>query len=448
MSDVNPVPVMVAPFFLDAPPPETAAEESLPEGPRRRRHARAPREGGKRRRGLVIAVLAIAVVGGVASFTGIRLSAPLPVAVVTPTIRHSPLVISDSSPVNLPWTTTGQSAVAIPSVGIDVQSGPEQPAPVASLTKMMTAYVVLHDHPLDSGQNGPNIVISQDDLTDFDTDTVSDQANAQVTLGEVLTERQLLGGMIIHSANDYADALARWDAGSLPAFVAKMNSAAVQLGMDHSHYADPSGFDPASQSTAGDQLKVAAPDMNDPVFASLARMTSITLPVAGTLSTYTPLLGVQGIIGVKSGFTSQAGGCDVVAVIRKVHGLPVLILSAVTGQTGLSVIGKAGLFALNLANFAANAIGSSPIIRSGEVVAHVTAAGHTVNAVASQTVHMLSWPGVRATRVLFDTRHVQPGTLRGTRIGSFMMDLGTQRVVIPVRLSQDLPRESLEQRLF
>ena len=45
-------------------------------------------------------------------------------------------------------------------------------------------------------------------------------------------------------------------------------------------------------------------------------MPSITLPVAGTVSTYTPLLGIQGVIGVKSGFTTQAGGCDVLAVMR------------------------------------------------------------------------------------------------------------------------------------
>ena len=47
-----------------------------------------------------------------------------------------------------PWPATGQSAVAVPSIGIDVASGPEQPVPIASLTKIMTAYVVLHDHPL------------------------------------------------------------------------------------------------------------------------------------------------------------------------------------------------------------------------------------------------------------------------------------------------------------
>ena len=63
---------------------------------------------------------------------------------------------------------------------------------------------------------------------------MNDEANAQVTLGEVLTERQLLGGMLVHSANNYADTLAMWDAGSIPAFVAKMNRTAA-VARDGSH---------------------------------------------------------------------------------------------------------------------------------------------------------------------------------------------------------------------
>ena len=56
---------------------------------------------------------------------------------------------------------------------------------------------------------------------------------------------------------------------------------------------------------------------------------------AGTVSTYTPLLGFFGVVGVKSGFTSAAGGCDVLALSRVVHGHRVTVLAAVTGQTGI-----------------------------------------------------------------------------------------------------------------
>jgi D-alanyl-D-alanine carboxypeptidase (penicillin-binding protein 5/6) len=218
--------------------------------------------------------------------------------------------------------------------------------------------------------------------------------------------------------------------------------------MDHSHFADPSGFDQGSQSTAGDLLKVAVPDMNNPTFAAIVRMTSVTLPVAGTISSYTPLLGFQGVIGVKSGFTSVAGGCDIVAVVRDVHGLPVLVLSAVTGQEGPNVLGTAGLIALNLADHASASIAATPILRAGEVVAHVSVDGHTVAAEARSTVDVLSWPGVTVDRVLVDGPPVTAGAGQGTRIGSMVVALGTQRLVMPVVLHGHLPKRTMLQRLF
>ena len=59
-------------------------------------------------------------------------------------------VAAASTPVALPWPATGQSAIAVPAIGIDVTSGPEQSVPIASLTKMMTAYLILRDHPLEA----------------------------------------------------------------------------------------------------------------------------------------------------------------------------------------------------------------------------------------------------------------------------------------------------------
>jgi serine-type D-Ala-D-Ala carboxypeptidase (penicillin-binding protein 5/6) len=431
---------MVAPFRLHS------LEETAVGPGTRAGHTRSLRRRRSRRRGRLIAAFVVLVLVAMAVAAVFRLDASAPVASVTATMAPSVRVVS--SPVDLSWPATGQSAVAVPSIGIDVTSGPEQPVPIASLTKMMTAYVVLHDHPLAPEENGPPITMTPTDVGYFDDDTVEDEANAQVTAGEVLTERQLLEGLLVHSANNYADTLARWDAGGIPAFVAKMNHVAALLGMDDTHYADPSGFDQASESTAGDLLKVAASDMEDPTFAGIVKMTSVTLPVAGTISTYTPLLGVDGVIGVKSGFTTAAGGCDVVAVMREVHGHSVLILGAVTGQEGPDVLGTAAAMALSMANQAGASIGSSPLVHAGEVVARVSVAGNTVAARAGSTADFLSWPGVTADRVLVDDRTVRAGADKGTRIGSVVVALGEQRDVIPVVLSRRLPQPTVLQRLF
>ncbi len=350
--------------------------------------------------------------------------------------------------VALPWPATGQGAVAIPSIGVGEASGPQQPVPVASLTKLMTAYVVLRDHPLGADQPGPHITVVQADVDDYDHDTVSDASNAQVTAGEQLTEQQVLGGLLVHSADNYADLLARWDAGSIPAFVAKMNAAAAALGMRHSHFADASGLAPQSVSTASDILKVAAPDMANPVVASIVRNTSVTLPVAGTIATYTPLLGLQGILGVKSGYTDAAGGCDVLAVIRPVHGHPTLLLAAVTGQTGVAALAQAGLHGLALVNAVQPLIGTTTVLPGGATAAHVTSAGKTVGATTAHPVSMLTWPGAHAARAFHPARHLSDQARRGARVGTVVVTMGTQRVAVPVRLTGDVAQRSLLQRLF
>jgi hypothetical protein len=87
-------------------------------------------------------------------------------------------------------------------------------------------------------------------------------------------------------------------------------------------------------------------------------------------------------------------------------------------------------------------------VRAGEVVAHVSVAGHTVAATAARTADVLSWPGVRADQVLVDGNAIVAGAKKGRRVGSVMIALGTQRVVVPVALRGDLPKPTLLQRLF
>ncbi len=435
---------MVAPFRLDSLRGPAPAPPRPPQPDRGRHSVRARRRRGRRR--LVVLVVVLVLVAAAAAFVGVRLHAPDPAPAVTPVLAQSVSVQPRSMP--LPWPTSGQGAVAVPAIGINVASGPERPAPVASLTKLMTAYVILHDHPLGLHQTGPTITVSQADVNDYDDDTVDDDSNAEVTLGEQLSEEQVLSGLLVHSADNYADMLALWDAGSIPAFVAKMNADAASLGMTKSHFADASGVDPASVSTASDILKVAAPDMADPAFASMVQMSSVTLPVAGTISTYTPLLGIQGVIGVKSGFTTAAGGGDVLAVVRPVHGREVLLLAAVTGQQGPEVLAQAGLHGLALVDALEPLIGSTQVLAGGIVAAHVSEAGKTVDATTATAVTMLTWPGVTARRAFHPGRPLTDRALRGAVAGTEVVTLGTQRDVVPVRLGHDVPRPSMLQRIF
>jgi hypothetical protein len=222
--------------------------------------------------------------------------------------------------------------VAIPALGYAAQSGPEQPVPIASLTKMTTAVVVLRDHPVPLGSSGPTVTITSDEAAQFGVDLANNETNIPLQAGETLTELQLLEALLVQSASDAAYSLAEWDAGSQQVFVDKMNALASSLGAVHSHYVDVSGFDPQSMSTAADTLRIAATGMAIPTFASVAGMSEVNLPGVGMVNNIVTEIGTDGIVGVKSGYTSQASGCMVLAGMRSVGGRSVLVLASALGQ--------------------------------------------------------------------------------------------------------------------
>ena len=137
---------------------------------------------------------------------------------------------------------------------------------------------------------------------------------------------------MIPSGDNIADVLAKWDAGSIPAFVAKMNAEARVLGLTGTHYVDTNGVNRGSESTAADQVKLASILMANQAVRSIVRNASLPFPVVGTITNYNPALGRDGIIGVKSGFTGHAGGCLVTAAYTKVGTQNVLVVTGVTGQ--------------------------------------------------------------------------------------------------------------------
>src|SRR5262249_46950335 len=138
--------------------------------------------------------------------------------------------------------------------------------------------------------------------------------------GERLTELQALQALLLPSANNIAVVLARWDAGSVIRFVAEMNATARSLGMTHTRYTDPSGYDDATVSTAADQVRIVDQAMRIPAFASIVGTSRATLPVAGTVRNTNTLLGYDGFVGVKTGSDEAAGGCFAFRAVRWIHG--------------------------------------------------------------------------------------------------------------------------------
>jgi D-alanyl-D-alanine carboxypeptidase (penicillin-binding protein 5/6) len=232
------------------------------------------------------------------------------------------------------WPADGVSAADISGIGVVAGPGATRPVPIASVAKVMTAYVILHDHPLPADGSGPDIAIQPSEAAAYPSQVRDGDSLVPVAAGERLTERQALEALLLPSADNMAWILARWDAGSQAAFTARMNATARRLGMTGTSYTDPSGLDPSTTSTAADQVRLGTAAMRVPALAAIAAMPAAVVPVTGLVRNYNTLLGQDGITGLKTGSTQAAGGCVLIAAWHKASGRKTLIVAAAFGQPG------------------------------------------------------------------------------------------------------------------
>jgi serine-type D-Ala-D-Ala carboxypeptidase (penicillin-binding protein 5/6) len=227
------------------------------------------------------------------------------------------------------WPQQGQAALVLGN-GPAAASPDERPAPIASLAKVMTAYLTLERYPLSGTQDGFTITVTAAEAQTVAQDAAQGQSVVVVQAGEQLTERQLLEALLVPSGNNIAEMLATLVASSQTRFIAEMNAEAHELGMDHTIYTDPSGFDPGTVSTAADQLRVFEQAMRFPVFRQIVSMASVTLPIAGTLTNFNPLI-AEGYVG-KTGSDSAAAGCLAFFTHVTVGGRGLSAVGVVLGQ--------------------------------------------------------------------------------------------------------------------
>jgi D-alanyl-D-alanine carboxypeptidase (penicillin-binding protein 5/6) len=188
--------------------------------------------------------------------------------------------------------------------------------PIASLTKVMTAYVVLHTARLTD-----TVEITPEDVQYAEQ---NDGTAADLRPGDRLPVKELLYGLLLPSGADAAHALARTYGPDIGGFVDRMNATAKQLGLRDTLYVNADGLPTADgdgYSTAQDQARLAEIALRDETFRTVTSTRSHSLPESVNHQAYTwtntnKLLGEPGVIGVKTGFTSNAGFCLTFAADR------------------------------------------------------------------------------------------------------------------------------------
>jgi D-alanyl-D-alanine carboxypeptidase (penicillin-binding protein 5/6) len=328
-------------------------------------------------------------------------------------------------------------------------AGPSRPVPLASLAKVMTAVVVLHDHPLAPGQSGSLVTITPGDEATYAAENAVGDSVAPVRAGERLSELQLLEALLIPSADNAAQVLARWDAGSDAAFVARMNSMAARLGMRASHYADENGLSALTVGTARDQLVLAEAATTNPVLMSIVRQPVLTLPDGTTLSNYDTLLGQDGVVGIKTGSTFASGGCFMFAADRVTGGQRIEVLGVVLGQRSHPLIGAALNASRSLIGPALAAVHPVTVVPAGTSVAQiVTAWDQSVPVKTTKALTLMALAGmtVHLTVTLEDTGHLA-SAVAGSVGATVTATTGHQTQTVSAVTAGPVPRASVRWRL-
>ncbi|MBV8195090.1 MAG: D-alanyl-D-alanine carboxypeptidase [Candidatus Dormibacteraeota bacterium] len=301
-------------------------------GPQRpNRHA--ARGGARSRRVVLLTGLSVLIVAAEV-ITVQRLVRPLPRPTLTIQVPGSQVAFA-GTPSPIPAPSVGGFVVASADGGELAAMDADKPRPIASVAKTMTAFVVLQAHPLQPDETGPDVTLTDADVASYQQALAEQGSAVAVRAGERLDERELLLALLLPSANNIADTLARWVSGSVAAFTDRENGVASSLGMRHTHFDDASGVSSSTVSSPRDLVLLDRAALAVPALADIVGTQAATLRDGTPLRNLDILLGRNGDwLGVKTGWTGDAGGCLLFA-FRHTYATgttPITFYGAVLGQ--------------------------------------------------------------------------------------------------------------------
>lgn len=303
--------------------------------------------------------------------------------------------------------------------------------PVASLTKLMTALIVLdREERLNRRiRVHPDAVFGRNDYGAGST--------LGLRPGERISIRDLLEGLLLGSANDAAEALAIEEAGSVGAFVDRMNARAEALGMRRTRFASPHGLDDRGRSTSSDLLVLLRAALREPVFRELVgkRFALVRSDRVGRrrVQNRNVLLWLyRGATGVKTGLTAAAGYCLIATARRGGRELAVVVLG-----------GRDEVFsdAATLLNHGFAAYRERTLVQEGESLGSVPIRGGSVPVVAGDTLEVLLRAGEQLAieRILRGNPSAAYPPPTGSAVGTLRLTLAGAPVgSVPV-VAADLP---------
>lgn len=388
------------------------------------------------RAGVLVPIAAIALVVGAYSATTLL----WPLHAVPPTVEGVQVDPIAAPPAALTWPGTGSASVSV--AGIDgVIASAADVVPIASITKLVTALVVLDQMPLAVGEQGPEFRFTSRDRAAYWGYRDNGESALDVPVGGSLTEYQMLEGMLIGSANNYADRLA----GNLwPTDAVFADAASTWLtahGVTGVTVVDPTGFDARNAASPEALIALAKIAMAHPVVAEIVAKPAVELPGAGLVTNTNPLLADPGVVGIKTGTLASwnlLSAKDIVVGEETVR-----VYSAVLGQPD-----DAARLAVARGLYEEVELGLQPVpsVTEGTVSGRVTTEwGEEVAIVTASDASVILWNGgsgtIETAFALGDARE------KGADVGTLSLRGPLDSTETPLTLAADIEPPSAWWRL-
>ena len=350
-----------------------------------------------------------------------------------------------SEAANLPWPAYGQGALGARSYGVLTTHGEQTPVPIASITKIVTALAVLKEKPLAKGEKGPNITINSDDVAIYNEFVSQDGSVTPITRGSQISEYDSLQSMLIPSSNNMAATVAKWAFGSVDNYVKYANQMLLDMGFKQTHVDEASGFSTKSVSTATELIKLGEIALANEVIAEIVKKDTVSLPFAGKVNNINWLLGTEGVIGIKTGNTDEAGGCLLFAAQKNILGQSITLIGAILGAPSRY---EAIADSRDVLRSVEKAFEKVTVVQKKQVLgSYETPWGAKSDLIASDELSVVAWKGT-SIEPTFKTLATSSSKLAGNHVGEVKVSYGEQQKTVPAELKNDLPDPSWYWRLF
>ena len=362
---------------------------------------------------------------------------PLPVPVATLNIT---LPAGSSDPA-LAWPGSTQAAVAADGYGLLGTNGEMKPLATASIAKVIVALCVLQKQPMQPGEDGPTYTINSEDVKGYQQAITAGGSLLPVTQGEKLTQYQALQALMIPSANNISDSLVRWVFGSQESYRAYATTYLREHGMNQTEIgADASGYDAGTVSTATDLTVLGQLALENPVLMEIAGQSSARLPVAGRVTNYNTILGVNGVTGLKTGNNDANPGAFLFTATVKIGDREVHTTGAVMGAPDLATALRNSA---DLAGSMQQGFEQIQALSSRQSVGQLKSAwGATSTIITTDAISLIRW---KATPVA--ETHTVDTSKRTGKVGKITVSAGQVKSDTTLALQQPLAGPSFWWRL-